>query len=158
MRKNIYYYLQIIFLFAIDQLAKFLVEKNIPVYSKVEVIPGFFNLSHIHNRGAIFGFFSQVDGVEVQIILALGSFIAFGFVIFYFLRTPASSILLKTSLSLIVAGAMGNLFDRIWRGYVVDFLDFYIKRWHWPNFNVADSCITVGVVILLFVFFIKGGE
>ncbi|MFW6160054.1 MAG: signal peptidase II, partial [Acidobacteriota bacterium] len=118
MRKDINYYLLIIILFGIDQLTKILIKTKIPIYSKIEVIPGFFNLSHIHNRGAIFGFFSQVDNSAVQILLALGSFIALGFVIYYFLHTPASSTWMKTSLSLILAGALGNLFDRIWRGYV----------------------------------------
>jgi signal peptidase II len=61
---------------------------------------------------------------------------------------------MKLALSLILAGALGNLLDRVFRGYVIDFLDFYVSRWHWPFFNIADSCITIGGLLLLF-FFLK---
>ncbi len=64
---------------------------------------------------------------------------------------------MKISLSLILAGALGNLIDRVFRGYVIDFVDCYIKKWHWPFFNVADSCITIGALFLIYIFLFKKG-
>ncbi|MCP2619654.1 signal peptidase II [Candidatus Aminicenantes bacterium AC-334-K16] len=157
-KQDLPYYFLVIVLFLVDQLTKFWIQQKIPLYGHLEVIPGFFNLTHIHNRGAIFGFFAHTSNPVVQIGLAVASFLALGFVIFYFIRTPASERILRISLSLILAGALGNLTDRLLRGYVVDFLDFYVGRWHWPNFNLADSCITVGAIILIFTFFISEKE
>jgi len=154
-KKEIPYYLLIIGLFLVDQLTKFLIQRRLSLLGHIEVIPGFFNLTHIHNRGAIFGFFARTSNSVIQIGLAAASFLALGFVIYYFIRTPASERILKIALTLILAGALGNLTDRLLRGYVVDFLDFYVGRWHWPNFNLADSCITVGAIILIFTFFIS---
>jgi signal peptidase II len=75
--------------------------------------------------------------------------------VYYFVKTPAADRLMKVALSLVLAGALGNHLDRIFRGHVVDFLDFYIGRAHWPFFNVADSCITVGAGLLIFIFFFR---
>lgn len=80
-----------------------------------------------------------------------------GLVIYYFFKTPSSERLLKVSLSLILAGALGNLIDRVFRGYVIDFLDLYVKGWHWPSFNLADSCISIGALLLIYIFFFKKG-
>jgi len=154
-KEEIPYYLLILGLFIIDQLTKFLIQRNLPLLGRLKVIPGFFSLTHIHNRGAIFGFFAQSSNSVIQIGLAAASFLALGFVVYYFVRTPASERILKIALTLILAGALGNLTDRLLRGYVVDFLDFYMGRWHWPNFNLADSCISIGAIILIFTFFIS---
>jgi len=80
--------------------------------------------------------------------------VALGLVIYYFIITPAAERGMKISLTLILAGALGNLIDRVFRGYVIDFLDFYAGKWHWPFFNGADSSITVGAALLL-IFFVK---
>jgi signal peptidase II len=119
----------------------------------VRLIPGFFNITVIHNKGAIFGFFSQTGNQLVYVLLTLASFAALGLVVYYFFKTPPAEKLMKISLSLVLAGALGNLIDRIFRGYVIDFLDFYVEKWHWPFFNVADSCITIGACLLILVFF-----
>ncbi|MBM3285651.1 MAG: signal peptidase II, partial [Candidatus Aminicenantes bacterium] len=108
----------------------------------------------IHNRGAIFGAFARGGHPFVSLALALASLVALGLVVYYFMKTPVSERGMKISLSLILAGALGNLVDRVFRGYVIDFLDFYVKKWHWPSFNVADSCITIGAILLLF-FYLK---
>lgn len=155
MKKRSFYFLLIIILIIIDQYSKFVIAKTIKPYSSLTVIPGFFKLSRIHNRGAIFGFFSQTDNKFVFIGLALASLFALAMVIYYFFKTSPSEKLMEISLSLILAGALGNLIDRIWRGYVIDFLEFYIGRYHWPNFNVADSCITIGAVLFIFIFFMR---
>lgn len=137
-----------------DQVSKWVVFRQVKLYSSLVVLPGFFNITHIHNRGAIFGAFSRVGNPYVYLILTLASLLALGLVIYYFVITPAAERGVKISLSLILAGALGNLIDRVFRGYVIDFLDFYAGKWHWPFFNVADSSITIGAALLL-VFFIR---
>lgn len=154
MKKTWFYLALIALLVVIDQLTKWMVLRGVSLYSSVVVIPGFFNITHIHNRGAIFGAFSQVGNLHVYIVLTLASLVALGLVIYYFVVTPAAERGVKISLTFILAGALGNLIDRVFRGYVIDFLDFYVGRWHWPFFNVADSSITIGAILLLF-FFIK---
>jgi signal peptidase II len=155
MKRNRFYYLLVIMIVGIDQATKALVVRSIPHLNSNSIVPGFFNITHIRNRGAIFGFFSQSDSLVLYIILTLVSLVALGFVIFYFFKTPTSDRFMKISLSLILAGALGNLVDRVIRGYVVDFLDFYVKSWHWPSFNVADSSITVGAFVLIFILLFK---
>ena len=157
MRKNLPYLLLVLALIVTDQFTKNLVLKSIPTGSSRTVIRGFFNLSHVQNRGAIFGFFSRSGSSGVYLILTLASLLALCLVVYYFLKTPHSEWMLKATLSLILAGALGNQLDRIFRGYVIDFLDFYIGRSHWPSFNVADSCISVGAGLLIYLFFFKRG-
>jgi signal peptidase II len=148
----------ILALLSIDQLTKELVARSIPFQSSQSVIPGFFNITHIRNRGAIFGFFSHSESRILFIFLTLVSFVALGLVIYYFFKTPSTQRFMKISLSVILAGALGNLIDRVFRGYVIDFLDFHIKKWHWPSFNVADACITIGAFLLIFVLVFKRGK
>jgi signal peptidase II len=134
---------------ALDQITKFLVASRVGLYRSFSVIPGFFNITHIHNSGAIFGFLSNSHKLPVFLLLTGSSFLALGFVIFYFIKTPASERFVRLSLALILAGALGNLIDRLGRGYVIDFLEFYHKSWSFPSFNVADSCITIGAILLV---------
>ncbi len=157
MKRRIFYFLFILILLAADQLTKAIVAQKIPFLNSKSIIPGFFNLTHIRNRGAIFGFFSQSGSQLLFIMLTLASLAALTFVIFYFLKTPTSERLTLISLSLILAGALGNLIDRIFRGYVIDFLDFYVKKWHWPSFNISDASITIGAFFIIFIFFFRKG-
>ncbi|MFQ6038228.1 MAG: signal peptidase II [Candidatus Aminicenantales bacterium] len=157
MNRHSFHLLIVAVLLAADQITKFLVANIIEVHSRVTIIPGVFSLVHVRNRGAIFGFFSGAEKPAVFILLTGASFAALGLVIFYFIRTPKSEKAMKSALSLILAGALGNLIDRLLRGYVIDFLDFSFKGWHWPSFNVADSCITVGALVLVGVFLFKRG-
>ena len=155
MIRKSYYFLVVVVLVGLDQLTKALIVRSITLQGSRSVIPGFFNLTHVRNRGAIFGFFSHSDSRILYIFLTLVSVAALGLVIYYFFKTPVSERLMKISLSLILAGALGNLIDRLFRGHVIDFLDFYVKDWHWPSFNVADSCITVGASLLIFILIFK---
>jgi signal peptidase II len=149
-------YLALVFILVVlDQLAKILVAKNVPLLTQINIIPGFFNLTHIQNRGAIFGFFSQSGSQLVHVLLMLASLVALSLVLFYFFKTPTKESFMMISLSLILAGAIGNLIGRVFRGHVIDFMDFYVNQWHWPSFNIADSCITIGAFILIFIFFFK---
>jgi signal peptidase II len=155
MKKRIFSFVLIVILLVIDQVSKALIAGNVAINSSIEVIPNFFHLVHVRNKGAIFGFFSQSATTWVFILLTLASFAALGLVVFYFFKTPPREKFLTLALSLILAGALGNLIDRIMRGSVIDFLDFSVKSWHWPSFNVADSCITVGALLLVFLFLFK---
>ncbi|MBN1221889.1 MAG: signal peptidase II [Candidatus Aminicenantes bacterium] len=157
MKSNALYYAFILLFLLLDQISKTLIAVHFQIYESKTIISGFFNITHIRNKGAIFGFFSHIDGFVVYALLTLASFAALGLVIYYFIHTPSSQIFLKMSLSLILAGAVGNLIDRVFRGSVIDFLDFYFKDWHFPVFNVADSCITVGAMLLIFIFLFKKG-
>jgi signal peptidase II len=155
MKKRVFSLILIATLVVLDQLSKALIAGNIALNSSKEVIPNFFHLVHIRNKGAIFGFFSRSADAWVFILLTLASFAALGLVVFYFFKTPPREKFLILALSLILAGALGNLIDRVMRGSVIDFLDFSVKGWHWPSFNVADSCITVGALLLVFLFIFK---
>jgi len=155
MNRQLSYFLFILVLVIADHLTKAIVSQKIALLTNIRVVPGFFNLTHIRNRGAIFGFFSRSGSQLIYIVLTLASLAALGLVIYYFFKTPTSERFMKISLSLILAGALGNLIDRIFRGYVVDFLDFYVKNWHWPSFNIADASITTGGFLLIFIFLFK---
>lgn len=157
MRRRSIYLVLISVLLAVDQITKAAIFRSINPYSVRTVIPDFFDLVHVRNKGAIFGFFSNANSSFIFILLTVFSLAALGLVVYYFVKTPASEKLMNVSLSLILAGALGNQVDRIMRGYVIDFLDFKFWGWHWPSFNVADSCISTGAVLLIFIFFFKRG-
>jgi len=153
MKRNAPYLALVAALVALDQVTKNLVARTVALFDSVTVIPGFFNITRIHNKGAIFGTFSQTGNKLVFALLTAASLAALALVVYYFFKTPASDKLLKLSLALIAAGALGNQFDRLVRGHVIDFLDFYAGRAHWPFFNAADSCITIGACLMLFTLF-----
>jgi len=152
MKKRSFYFVFMIIFLTFDQITKMFIFHSLDLFGSVAVIPGFFNLVHVHNRGAIFGFLSHSDSSLIFILLTLASFFAMSLVVYYFFKTPLTEKPLLVSLSLILAGALGNLIDRVLRGYVIDFLDVYVKKWHWPSFNLADSCITVGALLLVYIF------
>lgn len=133
----------------LDQWTKHLVEAHIDHWSRIEVIPGFFDLIHVRNTGVAFGLF-PAHGRLTGILLLVGvGLLALGFVLYYFARAERHERLLLTSLSLVLGGAVGNLLDRIASGGVTDFIDVYWRDWHWHTFNVADSAISVGIFLLL---------
>jgi signal peptidase II len=142
-------------LIALDQITKAVVVRMVPFYGHANVIPGFFAISHIHNKGAIFGTFSQSGSPLITIGLAAAQMVALVLVFVYFLKTPASQKGMKIALTLILAGALGNFIDRIARGHVIDFLEFHVGRAYFPTFNAADSCITIGAALLVLVFFLR---
>jgi len=155
MKKHAPYLGLIAGLIALDQITKALVVRMVPFYGHANVIPGFFAISHIHNKGAIFGTFSQSASPLVTIGLVTAQLTALVLVVIYFLKTPASEKGMKLALSLILAGALGNFVDRIARGHVIDFLEFHVGRAYFPTFNAADSCITIGAALLVLVFLIR---
>ncbi len=158
MKKNAPYVLIMIALVALDQATKHLIARTVDLYESVTVIPGFFNITRIHNKGAIFGTFSQTNNRLVFALLTAASFAALALVVYFFFKTPSGDKLMKAALTLIAAGALGNQFDRLIRGHVIDFLDFYVGQAHWPFFNAADSCITIGACLMLVILFRRKPE
>jgi signal peptidase II len=156
MRKKVPYLILLGACIVADQVTKALVQAKMMYLTSVTVIPGFANLTYIKNRGAIFGFFDGGGGSSFKFILiTAGSLVALGFVAFYFVITPAAEKATLTGLTLIMAGALGNLADRFLKGSVTDFIDLHIGAWHWPFFNVADSCITIGALVLVATLFLR---
>lgn len=132
-----------------DQGTKTIVDHMIPLHHSIPVIENLFNLTHIRNPGAAFGILADSKGLLRLSLLILFSLMAMAFIVTLLRRLTEKERLLVVSLTFILAGALGNLIDRIVYGEVVDFLDFYWSRYHWPAFNVADSFITVGVFLTL---------
>jgi len=133
----------------LDQISKLIVLNTIPLYKSIEVIPGFFNLTHIHNPGGAFGFLAANASTLRHWIFLIAIVLAMGMILYFYHQTPRSHPFLGLALALIFGGAVGNLIDRLRFGEVIDFLDVYIGQLHWPAFNVADSAVTVGVVIFI---------
>lgn len=133
----------------LDQISKFLVVRTIPLGEQIPVIEGFFNLVFIYNRGAAFGLFSNLSPQFAWIFFIITTSLVLGVVAYLWWRLPGDQTLAAVGFSLIFAGAVGNLIDRIRLGQVIDFLDFHIGRYHWPAFNVADSLVCVGAGFLL---------
>jgi signal peptidase II len=131
----------------LDQFTKALVLEHLRVGTSVPVIPGFFNLTHVHNPGGAFGFLAEMSPSARAAVFIFASLAAAGLVLWIYFQTPTHQRLLAFGLALVFGGALGNLVDRVRFGVVVDFLDFHIGNLHWPAFNVADSAITVGVLI-----------
>ena len=133
----------------LDQWTKWLVEVHLPHLSSVEVIPRLLNFTHVRNTGVAFGLFASASGGAVHALaLSLVGALALGVVLVYFWRTPAEDRLLLVALALVLGGAVGNLTDRIAGGAVTDFVDVYVGTYHWHTFNVADSAITIGLVLM----------
>jgi signal peptidase II len=139
----------------VDQATKAAVVHALPLYESVSIIPYFFNLTHIHNPGGAFGFLANYNSHLRDIFFPVASALAIGLIVYLYSNTPRSQPLARTGFSLILGGAASNLIDRIRLGVVVDFLDFYIGNLHWPAFNVADSAISIGIMIFLFNLFFK---
>ena len=130
----------------LDQATKYLVEKRIRLYETISIIPGFFNLTHVRNRGAAFGILANVPGIWRSLFFVSVTIIAVA-VIGFLIRTTKERLQI-IAFSLIAGGAMGNLIDRLRYTEVVDFIQWYVKDHFWPSFNIADSAISVGVALL----------
>lgn len=139
----------ILILFLADQASKWLAVHRILFQEAVPVIPGFFSLTHVYNTGAAFSLMH--DSNRFFAILSLAVFVAL-----VILRKHFTGLLMQWGWVLILSGILGNVTDRILRGHVVDFLDFQFGNYHWPAFNVADSCICVAAALFLLSGFSSG--
>lgn len=146
------------FIVIADQLTKFIVDRTMPLHHSISVIDGFFNLTYIRNTGAAFGIFAGSAAAFRLPFLILFSVLAIGFILMMLRRLPDTETGLTTALAFILGGAIGNLIDRVAYGEVIDFLDFYWAGYHWPAFNLADSFITVGVLITVYYLVKAKGE
>jgi signal peptidase II len=132
----------------LDRWTKVLIRSRFDLNESVSVIDGFFNITYVRNTGVAFGIFDPIASPAKSVLLSAFTAFAALAVITYSARSPVRNRLLQLALGLILGGALGNLYDRLAYGYVVDFLELYAGSWHWPSFNVADSAITCGVVLL----------
>ncbi len=130
----------------LDQLTKVTAADYLALHDEVKLLP-FLSLTLVHNTGAAFGFLSSANGWQ-NIFFIVVALIACIVILWMSRRLAAKDILLASGLMLILGGAAGNLTDRLIHGYVIDFIDVYYRTWHWPAFNIADSAITVGAVLL----------
>jgi signal peptidase II len=147
-RRRLYFLIAFCVL-VLDQFTKWLVDKNLSVHDSIPIIPGIFNLTHVENQGAAFGLFADSPAAWRAATLIVFSAIALVVVSVLLWRNSHSFTSGGVALSLILGGAVGNLSDRVFQGHVVDFLDFYLSTHHWPAFNVADSAIVIGALLLV---------
>lgn len=131
----------------LDQWTKWLVEVHLPHHTVEPLIPGFLNLTHVRNTGVAFGLFAS-DAVHRGWLLTGLGLVALLAVGLYFWFAPVRDRSLLVALALVVGGALGNLIDRFSSGAVTDFVDVYVGNHHWPSFNVADSAISIGIVLM----------
>jgi signal peptidase II len=134
---------------ALDQVAKALVDRYMDLHESHTLVEGLARLTYVQNRGAAFGILSDADLPYQSVLFSIVSIIALGAIAVYAWRLPITSRLPQIALALIMGGAVGNLLDRMRLGYVIDYVDVYWGRHHWPAFNVADSAISIGVVLLV---------
>lgn len=128
-----------------DQLTKILVIKNFQLYESLSILP-FFNLTFIVNYGFAFGFLNNPSLNQIIVILVIFSIITY----FLYLLIKTQDQFFRFSLILVLSGAVGNFIDRVLHGFVIDFIDIYLGSYHWPAFNLADSSITLGFILIMF--------
>jgi signal peptidase II len=132
-----------------DQITKALVDRALELHESRPLVEGLLSLTYVRNRGAAFGFLNEADLPYQSALFAVVSLGALVAIAAYSLHLPARHRLAQAALSLVLGGAIGNLIDRARLGYVIDFVDVYWRSHHWPAFNVADSAISTGIVLLL---------
>ena len=142
--------------YVLDRLTKLLIIDRLDLYQSVRVVDGFFDITHVRNTGAAFSFLAHLDESYRVYFFAATTIAAIGLLLYFVKEAKSADTLMLSALGLILGGALGNLTDRLMYGNVVDFIDWYVGRYHWPAFNMADSCITVGVFLLGYELILKG--
>jgi len=154
--KSRFPYVVLVFaIIGLDRWTKWLVQTRLVLNQTIPIIDAFFNITYVRNTGVAFGILDPVSLPLKSTVLAVLTLVAITGVLVYSWRTPANQTLLQAALSLILAGALGNLYDRVVYGYVIDFIEVYYRTYRWPSFNVADSAITTGVGLLVLQIFRK---
>ena len=157
-KKNILFGATTALIVFFDQLAKIYIDTTMLLHESFPVIAGFFSITYVRNPGAAFGFLADASPLFRYLFFVSVTVTAIVLIFHYLRKSKAEELMLTFSLALILSGAIGNLIDRIRFGEVIDFLDVYIGAYHWPAFNVADSAISVGAVILLVELVRRGRE
>ena len=148
-----------IIVLVLDLATKIAIDMHLSYADKIPVIPGFFYLTHVRNTGAAFGLFSDAPQLYRLVFFISVSLVAVGIIVGFYRKLSPGDRLAALALGLILGGAVGNLIDRIFRQEVIDFLHFRIWRgYSWPDFNVADSAIVVGVGFLVLELLASEGE
>lgn len=157
MQQKIFYYLLALIVISLDQYTKLLALQHLTYATPVSVMP-FLNWTLLFNTGAAFSFLSDAGGWQHWILGSLAVAVSV-FIVVYIYKLPQQAVLLSIALALVLGGAIGNVYDRFTLGYVVDFIDVYLNQcgflqsWfyacHWPAFNIADSAITLGAILLI---------
>jgi signal peptidase II len=147
--KRFRFFLIALVIFLLDQFTKTLVVSRLSLQEARTVIPGFLDFVYTQNTGIAFSLFAENSSTWAPLALALVSALALAGFLFIAFRSPVQSLRLEWGLMLLLGGAAGNLMDRVRFGFVIDFIDVYIRSFHWYTFNIADSAITTGIGLLL---------
>jgi signal peptidase II len=131
----------------LDQATKFLVTRFLELYERVEVLP-ILDFTHVQNTGAAFSFLAGASGWQRWFFIALSSAVSIGLAV-WLTRLPRGRRMMAISLAMIIGGAVGNVIDRVMHGYVIDFVHAHLHGAYFPAFNVADSSITIGAILLI---------
>ena len=134
---------------AFDRFTKWIVATRLSLHDGIPVVPGFFRIVHVENPGAAFGLFAASSSQWRLTLLILFSLLALVIVGVLLWKNSHMVSATGTALSLILGGALGNLWDRVIAGHVTDFLEFHVGSYYWPSFNIADSAIVVGALLLV---------
>jgi signal peptidase II len=144
------YYLIALLILVIDQITKWIARASLANSSAFEIIPGYLRFAYASNTGVAFGLFHDVDSAWKPYLLGALAIVAIVVIYIYGKRTSPDRNLLHWALAITMGGILGNFVDRIFNGYVVDFIEFHVhEAFYWPTFNVADSAITIGIALLL---------
>lgn len=130
-----------------DQWTKTAIVDSMQLYQSIQ-ITGFFNFTYVHNYGAAFSFLHDAGGWQRWFFATIAIAVS-GLILYWLSQTKRIQLRLPIAFTLILGGAIGNVYDRLVHGYVIDFLDFYYQQWHWPAFNIADSAIFLGAALLI---------
>lgn len=149
MKSSLLYLALVTAVLVLDQATKALVVRQIALHDYVPLVDGLLSLSHVRNHGAAFGLLADWNLPYQSLLLSALSLVALTAIATYFVRLPAAARLPRLALALVLGGAVGNVVDRLRLGYVVDFVHVYFREYQWPDFNVADSAITIGVALLV---------
>lgn len=133
----------------LDQITKAMIRPMLALHESREIIPGFLDLTRVHNTGAAFGMLNAAEFPFKTLVLSIVAAIALGGVAWYAATVPLSDRLARLGIAGVLGGAIGNLIDRATSGYVLDFVDAYWNGWHFWAFNVADAAITIGVIFMI---------
>jgi signal peptidase II len=142
------FYITILLVILLDQAAKLIVVATVPLFSSVTIIPNFLDITYVRNTGLAYGFLQDSNLPYKSVLVGALAVAALGGILLYARQMPAEENWSRFGLSLILAGAIGNILDRVRLGYVIDYVDVYFRGWHFWAFNVADAAISVGAVFV----------
>ena len=157
--KTIAFLISLLIVYPLDQLTKYWINTTVEFAERIEVIPGLFDITHARNAGGAFSFFAN-GPLEYRMVFFVGTTLfAIVLLLVFFRKLRSDEVLSATALGVVLGGALGNLTDRLRFGEVVDFLDVHLfGGYTWPTFNVADSAIVIGVILLIVEIFLTKEE